>query len=127
MSEWMDDLREKYFRGEKRGIEEFILFQLVTNPQGMDPNSLIPLLLLAGGGMRSDKFALVLALLASQQAQNQAQAGTTTTGVAPSTTNNLLPLLLLLMGDPLGYGEGRRRYHVEADDEDDEGEDAKAN
>ena len=126
MSEWMDDLRERYFRGEKRGIEEFIILQLATNPQGMDLNSLLPLFLLTGGGFRSDKLGLVLALIASQQAQAQAQTATSSTGVAPTTTTNTwLPLLFLLLGDG-GWGEGRRRYHTEAEEEE-EGDDAKAN
>jgi hypothetical protein len=95
--EWMDKLRDKCFGGEKRGIEEFLLIQLATNPQGIDLNSILPFILLGGRGGRSDKFALVLALIASQQAQAQAAAGTSGTPVPP--TNNMLPLLMLLFGD----------------------------
>jgi hypothetical protein len=95
--EWMDKLRDKCFGGEKRGIEEFLLIQLATNPQGIDLNSILPFILLGGRGGRSDKFALVLALIASQQAQAQATAGTSGTPVPP--TNNMLPLLMLLLGD----------------------------
>jgi hypothetical protein len=95
--EWMDKLRDKCFGGEKRGIEEFLLIQLATNPQGIDLNSILPFILLGGRGGRSDKLALVLALIASQQAQAQATAGTSGTPVPP--TNNMLPLLMLLLGD----------------------------
>jgi hypothetical protein len=97
--EWMDKLRDKCFGGEKRGIEEFLLIQLATNPQGIDLNSILPFILLGGRGGRSDKFALVLALIASQQAQAQAQATAGTSGTPVPPTNNMLPLLMLLLGD----------------------------
>jgi hypothetical protein len=111
---WMDEFRDRCFGGEKRGIEEVLLFQLMTNPQGMDINSILPLLLLGGGGIKSDKFALVLALVASQQ-QAQAQAAAGTSGVPVPPPNNML-MLLLLLGDRGGYRSAFRSRHDEEDD-----------
>jgi hypothetical protein len=90
----IEELRERFCSGE-RGIEEFLLLQLVTNPQGLDINSILPLLLIGGGGFgrrgRSDKLALVAILIAQQQAQATAASSGT-----PAPASNMLPLLLAL-------------------------------
>jgi hypothetical protein len=106
------------------GIEEVLLLQLLTNnqnnQQGGDLNSLLPLLLLTGGGVgrrgRIDKLALV-ALIASQQ---QAQTSVNMSGGSPQPSNNMLPLLLALglFGEEREGAYPSRRYWKTEEEED---------
>jgi hypothetical protein len=100
--------------GEKGGIQEFLLLQLLTNPQGIAP-SILPLLLLSGGGgfgrgRRSEMLALMAFTAASQaQAAGAALNATTSTGgIAPlpapgpvpqSSLTTLLTAMLLMGGE----------------------------
>ena len=85
-------IRERTLGGSEKGLEEVLLLQLISNPQGIDQNILPYLVLLLGPGRgRLDKFALVTLLISQQQAQAQAA---TASGAPPPTTSNILPLLL---------------------------------
>jgi len=106
----IEEVIERCSGGGGRGIEEILLLQCLTNPQGMDPN-LLPILLLAGSSGRRgrmDRLALVAILMQQQQAQ-AAAATATASGVTPppSTSSNILPLLLALGL----FGEEREAYY----------------
>jgi hypothetical protein len=103
LQEKIDEMiRERISGGDgfETGLEEILLVQMLTgNQQGLDVNSLLPLLLLGkrgGFGRRRGIGRLaLLALLASQQAQ--AAANVSGVGGAPQSSNTtLLPLLLAL-------------------------------
>jgi len=96
IEEIVEGVRERGFGSGGRALEDVLLLQFLTNPQGMDMN-ILPVLLLAGGGSgrRSGRAALITYLVLQQQQQAQA-AATSGAGVPPQPANNLLPLLLAL-------------------------------
>jgi hypothetical protein len=103
-------IRERTLGGGEKGLEEILLLQLLTNPQGTTDPNLLPLLVLLLGGSgrrgRFDRLALVAVLISQQQ--QQAQAAASASGVPPPLSNTL-PLLLALGL----FGEEREREVVE--------------
>jgi hypothetical protein len=105
MNERTVEIIKERFGGEK-GLQEFLLLQLLTNPQGVDP-SILPLLVLSSGGggrgRRSEMLALMAVVLASQ-AQQTAQAAQAATGgvtpppTAPQSSTNTGLLMALALG-----------------------------
>jgi hypothetical protein len=97
------------------GLEDILLLQALTGVQGgqgLDLNSILPALIVAGGGFgrggfgrgRAEKLAL-LALVTALQAQQAQTAGTISGGTQPASSN-ALPLLLaigLLGEDRVSY------------------------
>jgi len=124
MHEKIDELlRERICGSGLGGIEDVLLLQALTGlqgGQGLDINTLLPVLLLAGGGIgrgRSERIALV-ALIAAMQAQ-QAQTGGTISGGTQPTSNNLLTLLVALglIGEDRGFYLPRRVFKPEHEEE----------
>jgi hypothetical protein len=95
----IEEIRDKFASGEERGIEEVLLWQLLSNPQ-QDSSSIWPLFFLMAERRRhsGSRMGLFFALMMAQQ--QQAMATAAATGGAPLTApqpNNMLPILAALM------------------------------
>jgi hypothetical protein len=116
-------IRERLSGGRGLGVEDILLVQALAGSQGgqgLDLNTLLPALIVGGGGIgrsRADRVALI-ALITALQAQQQA-AGTISGGTQPTSNNTLTLLLALgLLGDDRGFYLPRRVSKSEVIEED---------
>jgi hypothetical protein len=92
-------IRERFPGGT--ALEELATLQLVTSLTGqqtMDASTILPLLLLGGGGssLRGPSGRMALLALAMTLSQQSQMTGAVVPGTAPPPANNWLPMLLAL-------------------------------